>query len=101
PSRFSIVEAAGGAPAVTTRRPERAPRRSSSSAFARLIRTVGAAQSIVTRSFSISSNTARGSTLGRHTWVAPAAVTVQTNVHPFAWNIGNVQRYRSAHDMWR
>ena len=44
------------------------------------------------RSFAIRSKTARGSTFRRQTCVAPAAVTVQTKVQPFAWNIGSVQR---------
>ncbi len=35
------------------------------------------------------------STLRMHTCAAPAAVTVQVNVHPFAWNMGSVHRYRS------
>ena len=43
-----MVEAAGGAPAVTTRIPFGARRRSSSGAFANEIKTVGAAQSMVT-----------------------------------------------------
>ena len=35
---------------------------------------------------------ARGSSLGRQTCVAPAAVTVHVNVQPLAWNIGSVHR---------
>jgi len=46
----SIVAAAGGAPAVTTRTPGRTFRRISSGRFAIPISTVGAAQSIVTDS---------------------------------------------------
>src|SRR5947207_1648437 len=84
PDRVSIVEAAGGAPAVKTRTALGADRRISSSALARPISTVGAAQSIVMRSFLISSKTKRESTFRRHTCAAPAAVTVQTNVQPFA-----------------
>ena len=42
-----------------------------------LISTVGAAQSMVTDSALIRSNTATGCTLRRQIWVAPAAVTVQ------------------------
>ena len=76
--------AAGGAPAVSTRMPRGAVRRSSSGAFAIAIRTVGAAQSIVPRSCTIASNTRAGSTRRRHTCVPPTAVTIQTNVHPLA-----------------
>jgi len=59
------------------------------------MRTVGAAHSIVTFSRAMLANTEAGSTLRRQTCVAPAAVTIQTNVHPLAWNMGRVQRYRS------
>jgi len=60
-----MVDAAGGAPAVRTLIPFGARRRISSGAFAREIKTVGAAQSMVTCSFTINSKTARGSTLRR------------------------------------
>src|ERR1700682_4962074 len=90
-----MVAAAGGAPAVTTRTPRgRSPRRLAG-ALASPIRTVGAAHSQVTRSSRISRKTVAGSGFGRQTWVLAAAVTVQTNVQPLAWNIGRVQRYRS------
>src|SRR5438128_2454664 len=82
-----MVAAAGGAPAVTTRMPERTPRRSSWGALARESRIVGAADSAVTRSRLTFSNTARDSTFRRQTWAAPTAVTVHTKVHPLAWNI--------------
>ena len=80
----SIVAAAGGAPAVTTRRPLRARDRTSAGAPATPMSTVGAAQKMDTDSASIVSNTLPGSTFRRQTWAAPTAVTVQTNVHPFA-----------------
>jgi hypothetical protein len=92
PSTRSIVAAAGGAPAVSTRTPRGTDPRALSGAPATPIKTVGAAQSIVTCSRRIASKTAAGSTLRRHTCAAPAAVTVHTNVQPLAWNIGSVQR---------
>ena len=67
-----MVEAAGGAPAVKTRIPFGARERTPG-VFANEIRTVGAAHSMVTCSFAINSKTARGSTLRRQMWVAPAA----------------------------
>src|SRR5438094_5845710 len=91
----SIVAAAGGAPAVATRTPLRARARASAGAFAIAISTVGAAHNIEIDSDSTSAKTATGSNFRRHTWAAPAAVTVHTNVHPLAWNIGSVHRYRS------
>ena len=63
--------------------------------------TVGAAHIMVTPSSRISPKACTGSTLRRHTWVPPTAVTIHTNVHPLAWNIGSVHRYRSAHVMGR
>ena len=57
------------------------------------ISTVGAAHSMLTRSWLIVANIRAGSTLRRHTCVPPTAVTVHTNVQPLAWNIG-----MSAHD---
>src|SRR6266852_7428264 len=109
-----MVTAAGGAPAVSTRTFRRSGafvgrvdpasagskvRRTSSGALAMLIRMVGAAQSRVIASSRISVKIARGSTLRRHTCVAPTAVTIQTKVHPLAWNIGRGQRYWSAGDI--
>ncbi len=90
-----MVAAAGGAPAVRMRRGPLVPARSSAGAHAIPMRTVGAAHSIVTFSRAMLAKTEAGSTLRRQTWVAPAAVTIQTNVHPLAWNMGSVQRYRS------
>src|SRR4029453_8426807 len=87
-----MVDAAGGAPAVKTRTPFGARRRRASGAFANEIKTVGAAHSIVIRSFAINSKTARDSTLRRQMWVAPAAVTVQTKVQPLALKNGSVHR---------
>ena len=80
----SMVAAAGGAPAVTTRSPRGAPARTLAGAFAIPIKTVGAAHIIEIRSAAIASNTLAGSTLRRHTCVPPAAVTVHGNVQPFA-----------------
>src|SRR5574340_220753 len=94
-----MVAAAGGAPAVSTRTPGRALARASSGAPAMLISTVGAAQSIVTCSSLMVSKMVAGSILRRQMCLAPAAVTVQTNVQPLAWNIGRVQGYVSAGDM--
>src|SRR5437867_1456560 len=91
-----MVAGAGGAPAVTTWTPGGTRPRSSGPALARPIRTVGAAHIQVTPSLRTNSNTRDGSTFRRHTWVAPTAVTVQVNVHPFAWNMGRVHRYRSS-----
>jgi len=55
--------------------------------------TVGAAQSIVTRSAPDRRNTVGASTFRTQTCVAPTAVTIHTKVHPLAWrNIGNVHR---------
>src|ERR687887_614989 len=82
PSTRSIVAAAGGAPAVITCTPAGAPARTAAGAFARPINTVGAAHIIVTRSAATVSNTFAGSTLRRHTWTAPAAVTTHTYLHP-------------------
>ena len=58
--------------------------------------STGAAQRQVTCSAAINGKITAGSTARRHTCRAPAAVIVQVNVQPLAWNIGNVQRYRSA-----
>src|ERR1700677_2904178 len=90
-----MVAAAGGAPAVTTRTPAGTSPRTSAGALASEISTVGAAHSSRTFSSRISRNTVAGSTLRRQTWTPAAAVTVQVNVQPFAWNIGSVHRYRS------
>ena len=49
----------------------------------------------------IRSNTRAGSTFGRQMWRPPAAVMIQTNVHPLAWNIGSVHRYVSSTVMWK
>ena len=57
---------------------------------------MGAAHNIEIDSASMASKTLPGSTLRKQTWAAPAAVTVQTNVQPFAWNIGSVHRYLSS-----
>ena len=57
-----------------------------------LMSTVGAAQSIVARSLERRSYTVGTSTLRAQTCVPPAAVTIHTNVHPLAWNIGSVHR---------
>src|SRR3979411_2796720 len=90
-----MVAAAGGAPAVTTRRPLGAFDRTSAGALATPMSTVGAAQRMDTDSASIASNTFTASPLRRQMCAAPTAVTLQTNVHPFAWNIGRVHRYLS------
>ena len=87
-----MVVAAGGAPAVTTCTPRGASRRTSAGAFARLISTVGAAQSQLTCSSRIRRKTAAGSGFERQTCVPPAAVTTHTKVQPLAWNIGKVHR---------
>jgi hypothetical protein len=92
PSSRSMVAAAGGAPAVTTRTPGGTLPRTCGGALASEISTVGAAHSSATCSSRISLNTAAGSTLRRQTWVPAAAVMVHGNVHPFAWNIGSVHR---------
>src|SRR4051812_25972719 len=91
-STRSIVDAAGGAPAVSTRTPRGTPARDASGALAIPMRIVGAAHNIVIASRRAASNTALGSTFRKHTWVPPAPVTVHTKVQPFAWNIGSVQR---------
>ena len=67
----SMVAAAGGAPAVSTRTPRRTSRRSSSGALAMPMSTVGAAHSM-RDAFSrrSSANIAAGSTLRRQTCVA-------------------------------
>src|SRR5260370_1092387 len=78
----------------------RIPFRISSAALAMLIRTVGAAQNVDIDSVLIRSKIAFGSTFLRQTCAPPTAVTIQTNVHPFAWNIGSVHRYRSEQVMW-
>ena len=87
-----MVAAAGGAPAVNTRTPGAAPRRSSSGALAMPISTVGAAQNMRDLLALDQLEDARGSTFRRHTCVPPTAVTIHTNVQPLAWNIGSVQR---------
>src|SRR5262245_40329989 len=96
-----MVTAAGGAPAVITCTPRGAKPRSSAGALASAISTVGAAHSQVTCSAVARRNTAAGSTLRRHTCLAPTAVTVHVNVQPLAWNIGSVHRYASAGDNGR
>src|SRR2546421_8082699 len=90
-----MVAAAGGAPAVTTRTPRGTSPRTLAGALASPIRTVGAAHSQVTCSSRINRKTAAGSGFGRQMWVLAAAVTVQTNVHPLAWDMGRVQRERA------
>src|SRR5262245_46090106 len=64
PAKFilyrSIVAAAGGAPAVKIRNPCGALARNFSGAFAIAIKTVGAAQNIVTFSFLIAAKTKSG-----------------------------------------
>src|SRR5712664_1621696 len=90
-----MVAAAGGAPAVTTRTPLRAAALTSAGAPATPISTVGAAHRMDADSVATSSNTFSGSTFRKQRWAPPTAVTTQTNVQPFAWNIGSVQRYRS------
>ena len=92
PSSRSIVAAAGGAPAVTTRTPGGTVPCADAGALASEISTVGAADSQPTRSSRIKEKTSAGSTLRRHTCVPPTAVTVQGKVHPLAWNIGSVHR---------
>ncbi len=87
-----MVTAAGGAPAVNTRTPRGTPVLSSAAALARAISTVGAAQRHVMASSLMSRKAAAGSTLRRHTWRPPMAVTIQVNVQPLAWNIGSVHR---------
>ena len=77
---------------MSTRTPPRALWRISSGAFAMPMSTVGAAQSIVIDSFASASKIFAGSTRRKHTCVPPIAVTVQVNVHPFAWNIGSVHK---------
>ncbi len=87
-----MVAAAGGAPAVSTRTPGRTVRRSSAGPLAMAISTVGAAHSMVIRSSLMLEYTDGASTLRRQTCAPPTAVTVHTNVQPFAWNIGRVHR---------
>src|SRR4029077_1601592 len=77
PSSRSMVAAAGGAPAVTTRTPGGTSPRTAAGALASEMSTVGAAHRLPICSSRISWNTATGSTLRRQTWVAAAAVTVQ------------------------
>jgi hypothetical protein len=62
--------------------------------------TVGAAQNIVIFSSLMSLKMSRGSTCLRQICAIPRAVLIQVNVHPFAWNIGKVQRYLSAGNKW-
>src|SRR6188474_3104035 len=99
PSSSSIrwmVTAAGGAPAVITPTPFGASALTSAGAFASMINTVGAAHSRVTFSCDATLNTVGPSNFGRQMCLAPAAVTVQVNVQPLAWNIGSVHKYASA-----
>ena len=63
----SIVAAAGGAPAVSTRTPFGARARASAGLLASAISTVGAAHSIVTRSSAMSAKIVAGSIFGRQT----------------------------------
>ena len=89
----SMVWAAGGAPAVRslTFRPA-AGARAASGALAMPMRTVGAAQSVVTPSSPTSLKIATGSTLRRQTCAHPRAVASHVKVQPLAWNIGSVHR---------
>src|SRR4026207_2136018 len=91
----SMVAAAGGAPAVTTRTPFRARDRALAEAPATPMSTVGAAQNMDPDSVSMTSSSLAGSIFRRQTCAAPTAVTAQTKVHPFAWNIGSVHRERA------
>ena len=91
PAELALDALDGGA-AVRTRRPRGAAARSSAGAPAIEISTVGAQQRAVMRSRAIRSKMAAGSTLRRQTCVPPAAVTIQTNVQPLAWNMGSVHR---------
>src|SRR5688500_12534295 len=91
-----MVTAAGGAPAVMTPTPLGANAFASAGELASMISTVGAAHILVTRSSAAILNTVAASNFGRHTCLAPAAVTVHVNVQPLAWNIGSVHRYMSA-----
>src|SRR5260370_39661174 len=89
-----MVAAAGGAPAVTTRTPAGTSPRTEAGALASEISTAGAAHSQLTFSSLISPKMVAGSTLRRQMWVPAAAVTVQGEVQPLAWNIGSVHRTR-------
>ena len=60
--------------------------------FANPVRTVGAAQRLLTPSIRIACQMRSGSTLRRATCVAPAAVTAQGKHHPLQWNFGSVQK---------
>ena len=54
--------------------------------------TVGAALKWVIPSARSSRQVSAVSTVRRHTWVPPAAVTAQVKHQPLQWNIGSVQR---------
>src|SRR5690349_8470578 len=84
----------GGAPPVWTETGCSSGPSSASSALAIIVSTVGAALKWVMPSVRSSRQISCGSTFGRQTWHAPAAVTAHGKHHPSQWNIGRVHRYR-------
>ena len=85
-----ITAGGGAAPAVVTctGRSSRCAAGSEPS----MTSTVGAPFRCVIASSAISFQTTGGSTFGRHTCLAPTAVTAQVKHQPLQWNIGSVQR---------
>jgi len=86
----SITAGGGGAPAVVMSTGCDTGRADGSAAS--MTSTVGAPFKCDTRSSSINLHTTGGSTFGRHTCVAPTAVTAQVKHQPLQWNMGSVQR---------
>ena len=58
-----------------------------------MVSTVGAALKWVIPSSRSSRQISAVSSVRRHTWVPPAAVTAQVKHQPLQWNIGSVHRY--------
>ena len=88
----AITGDGGAAPPVITSTGWSKRRFAASGACTSMLSTIGAPHRCVTACSQIAANTAAGSTLRRHTCVAPAAVTAQVNVQPLQWNIGSVHR---------
>ncbi len=57
-----------------------------------MVSTVGAAHRWVTPSLVSARQIGSASTFGRHTCLAPAAVTAHVYAQPLQWNIGSVHR---------
>ena len=87
---FSSSAGAGGAPPTKTSAGSSSG--DASSAETIVVSTVGAAHRWVTPSSVSARQIGAASTFGRHTCLAPAAVTAHVYAQPLQWNIGSVHR---------